>query len=45
LVEIKRDPFFADIDWDKLSKKEIEPPSVLSKDNYKSDENGDEEEK
>lgn len=34
MVEVKRDPFFAEIEWDKLERKEIEPPFVLSKDTY-----------
>jgi hypothetical protein len=28
IEEIKAHPFFADIDWDKLLKKEIEPPMI-----------------
>ena len=30
LPELMKDPFFSDIDWDKLANKEIEPPQVLS---------------
>lgn len=26
-----KDPFFADIDWDALARKELEPPQQLSK--------------
>ena len=43
LVEMKRDPFFAEIEWDKLERKEIEPPSILCKDNYKNEEEDQEE--
>lgn len=28
---MKKDPFFSDIDWTKLEKKELEPPQVLKK--------------
>ena len=28
--QLMKEPFFADIDWDKLLKREIDPPSVLS---------------
>lgn len=38
LKDIKKDPFFADIDWDKLYRKEISPPMILLKDNLKKDE-------
>jgi hypothetical protein len=38
LKDIKKDPFFAEIDWDKLFRKEINPPLILSKDNLKKDE-------
>lgn len=31
MVQIKKDPFFADIKWDLLAKKELHPPSILSK--------------
>jgi hypothetical protein len=31
LVQIKKDPFFADIKWDLLAKKELHTPSILSK--------------
>eukprot|EP00347_Sterkiella_histriomuscorum_P006016 403354389 len=29
--DIRKDPFFADVDWAKLEKKEIEPPQILKK--------------
>lgn len=38
MKEIRKDPFFAEIDWQKLEKKEIEPPQILSKDNLPKDE-------
>ncbi len=38
LKDIKKDPFFADIDWEKLLRKEVNPPMVLSKENLKKDE-------
>ena len=31
LQDLKKDAFFADIDWVKLEKKEISPPQVLKK--------------
>jgi serine/threonine protein kinase len=31
LYDLKKDPFFADIDWVKLEKKEINLPMILKK--------------
>jgi len=33
-----KDPFFADIDWDKLEKKELDPPQILKKEDSEGDE-------
>ena len=32
LDELLKDPFFADIDWEKLARKELEPPQILLQD-------------
>jgi serine/threonine protein kinase len=29
LDQIKKDPFFADLDWSKLAKRDLVPPTVL----------------
>lgn len=40
-MEIKRDPFFADIDWDKLERKELDPPQILDIAAHNSGQNND----
>lgn len=37
IKELKKDQFFNDIDWRRLSRREINPPIILSKDNLKKD--------
>jgi len=31
LEQLMKDPFFADIDWSKLAKKQVDPPTILIK--------------
>jgi len=33
-----KDPFFAEIDWDKLERKEQDPPQILKKEDSEGDE-------
>jgi len=34
-----KDPFFKDIDWKKLEKKELTPPMILKKGNFENKKN------
>lgn len=34
LLSLRKDPFFADLDWDKLSRRELQPPSLLLKNHH-----------
>ena len=38
LTQLMKDPFFADIDWDKLERKELDPPQILKKEDSEGDE-------
>lgn len=38
LAQLMKDPFFAEIDWDKLERKELEPPQILKKEDSEGDE-------
>ncbi len=39
LDQLMKDPFFKDIDWKKLEKKELTPPMILKKGNFESKKN------
>lgn len=38
MFQLMKDPFFADIDWDKLERKELDPPQILKKEDSEGDE-------
>jgi hypothetical protein len=40
LNDLRKEPFFAEIDWSKLERKELYPPTVLSKDDFSSRQDG-----
>ena len=39
LDQLMKDPFFKDIDWKKLEKKELPPPMILKKGNFENKKN------
>ncbi len=38
MQQLKKDPFFAEIQWERLAKRDLQPPAILSKADLKKEE-------